>query len=308
MARMPTSTIARKTHRRPAAPRPPATVAPIRVAILDLYDNLPNEGMRCIKELLAESDGKYWAQPVAFEVFATRYKAEICSLDFDIFVSTGGPGSPFDGDGKVWERRYFKWWEAVWRHNQRATRAQARKYVFAICHSFQMMCRFFKLAEVTKRGSKSFGIMPIHKTPAGERERLYAGLENPFYAADFRDWQVVEPNTQTLQALGAEILSLEKIRPHIPLERSITAIRVSPEIIGVQFHPEADPRSMLVHAVKPERKQDIIAKHGEKKYAELMRRLQDPDCLAATRRAIIPGFLQEAIAKLRPEFSGQSLN
>ncbi len=302
------STSQQSTYRQTVPKRHVAATVPIRVAILDLYDNLPNEGMRCIKELLIESDGKYWSQPLTFEVFETRYKAEICSLDFDIYVSTGGPGSPFDGEGKMWERRYFKWWEAVWQHNQRGTPAHARKYVFAICHSFQMMCRFFNLAAVTKRGSKSFGIMPIHKTAVGERERLYAGLENPFYAADFRDWQVVEPNTQTLQALGAEILSLEKIRPHVPLERSITAIRVSPEIIGVQFHPEADPRSMLVHAVKPERKQDIIAQHGEKKYAELMRRLQDPDCLAATRRAIIPRFLQEAIAKLRPEFSGQSLN
>ncbi|MDZ7266148.1 MAG: GMP synthase [candidate division KSB1 bacterium] len=305
---MSTSNLAENTRQRPAVPRRPAAVAPIRVAVLDLYDNLPNEGMRCIKELLTESDGKYWAQPVTYEIFETRYKAEICTLDFDIYISTGGPGSPFDGEGKLWERRYFQWWEAIWRHNQREAQAHARKYVFAICHSFQMMCRFFKLAAVTKRGSKSFGIMPIHKTPAGERERLYASLGNPFYAADFRDWQVVEPNTTVLQALGAEVLSLEKIRPHVPLERSITAIRVSPEIIGVQFHPEADPRSMLVHAVKPERKQDIIARHGEKKYQELIRRLQDPECLAATRRAIIPGFLQDAIARLRPEYAGQTVN
>ncbi|KAA0226962.1 GMP synthase [candidate division KSB1 bacterium] len=281
---------------------------PIKVAVIDLYDNLPNEGMRCIKEIITESDGKYGKQSVAFNVFETRYKDEICDLDYDIYISSGGPGSPFDGAGKVWERLYFKWWEALWRHNQRASQAHAKKYVFAICHSFQMMCRFFNLAEVTARGSKSFGIMPIHKTPSGRQEPLYGGLEDPFYAADFRDWQVVSPKENVLQELGAEILSLEKIRPHVPLERSITGIRVSPEIVGVQFHPEADRRSMFVHAVKPERKQDIIEKHGPEKYEELLQRLEDPSYLGPVRQTVLPKFLENAIRRLRPETAGADLN
>jgi GMP synthase-like glutamine amidotransferase len=167
-----------------------------------------------------------------------------------------------------------------------------------------MMCRFFKLAEVTRRDSKSFGVMPVHKTPAGRQERLYEGLPDPFYAADFRDWQVVQPNDRLMQEIGAEILSLEKIRPHIPKERSIMAIRLSPEIVGVQYHPEADPEAMRVHAVKPERKQDIIARFGVHKYNELMQRLDEPSLLWRTRHALMPRFLTEAIQKLRPGTNG----
>lgn len=274
---------------------------PIRVAIIDLYDNLPNEGMRCIKEIVAQHDKKVNGHAVTYDVFDTRAKAEIPDLSYDLYISSGGPGSPFDGEGKEWELKYFHWWEAVWRYNQRH---RHKKYVFAICHSFQMMCRFFNLAEVNQRSSKSFGVLPVHKTPAGEQDWLYDGLPDPFYVADFRDWQVVQPNDRTLNKLGAEILSLEKIRPHVAFERSITGIRISPEIVGVQFHPEADPEAMRVHAIKPERKQDIIERFGLEKYNELMERLDNPSLLWRTRNTVMPRFMVEAIQKLRPETNG----
>jgi GMP synthase-like glutamine amidotransferase len=272
------------------------------VAIIDLYDNLPNEGMRCIKEIVLQHDKTVNHQAVTYEVFDTRSKTEVPDLSYDIYSSSGGPGSPFDGTGKEWEKKYFEWWEAVWDYNQTHS---DKKYVFAICHSFQMMCRFFQLAEVTQRGSKSFGVMPVHKTRAGEQEWLYEGLPDPFYAADFRDWQVVQPNDRLMREVGAEILSLEKIRPHISKERSIMAIRLSPEIVGVQYHPEADPEAMRVHAVKPERKKDIIERFGIHKYNELMQRLDDPSLLWHTRDAVMPRFLADAIKKLRPENNGK---
>jgi len=273
----------------------------VRVAIIDLYDNLPNEGMRCIKEIVSQQDKKINGHAVAYDVYDTRAKAEIPDLSYDIYISSGGPGSPFDGAGKEWEKKYFNWWESVWRYNQNHS---DKKYVFAICHSFQIMCRFFSLAHVSQRNSKSFGVMPVHKTSAGEREQLYAGLPDPFYAADFRDWQAVQPDQRAFAEIGAEILSLEKIRPHVPKERSITAIRVSPEIVGVQFHPEADPEAMRVHAVKPERKQDIIERFGLEKYNELMQRLDDPRLLWRTRNTVMPRFLMNAIQQLRPEANG----
>jgi GMP synthase-like glutamine amidotransferase len=275
---------------------------PIRVAIIDLYDNLPNEGMRCIKEIVSQHDQKINGHGVTYDVYNTRAKNEVPDLSYDIYISSGGPGSPFDGEGKEWEKKYFDWWNAVWRYNQNHN--TGKKYVFAICHSFQMMCRFFKLAEVTARGSKSFGVMPVHKTPAGEQEWLYEGLPEPFYAADFRDWQVVQPNHRLFKEMGAEILSLEKLRPHVLKERSIMAIRVSPEIVGVQFHPEADPEAMRVHAIKPERKVDIIARFGLDKYNELMQRLDDPGLLWRTRNTVMPRFLADAIKNLRPETNG----
>lgn len=270
----------------------------IRVAILDLYNNEPNEGMRAIRETLMAYNGRFLDQQITFEVFDTRYKEEVPDLGFDIYLSSGGPGSPFEGVGQAWETGYFNWLEAVWNYNQRAV--PEKKHVLFICHSFQMMARFFRLALVTERRSQSFGIFPVHKTDAGRQDPIFHGLPDPFYAADFRKFQVIQPDMRGFAALGAEIIAMEKIRPYVPFERALMGIRLSPEMVGLQFHPEADPPGMSRHFRKPERKQFVVHKYGEDKYNSLLHRLEDPDFLARTHAAILPQFLREAITALRP--------
>ncbi len=273
---------------------------PIRVAVLDLYDNEPNQGMRCICELLTLADGRYANQPLTFDVYETRFKGDVPDLSYDIYISSGGPGSPFDGIGMDWEAKYFEWLEALWQHNLTAdVRGVSKKYGFFICHSFQMMVRHFDVANVTKRVSQSFGIMPMHKTDAGEQDPLFINLADPFYAADFRSWQVVQPNADRLNDLGAQVLALEKVRPHVPYERALMAIRISDEIVGVQFHPEADPPGMSLHFRKPERKAHVVEHHGEEKYERILRRMEDPTFLKATHDHVIPNFLRGAILALR---------
>lgn len=272
-------------------------VRPLRVAILDLYDNEPNQGMRAMRELLAAADGRFYDTPVAFDVFETRYKADAPGLDYDVYLSSGGPGSPFDGEGTAWERRYFDWLDAVWNHNARG--GTDRKHVLFICHSFQMMNRFFGTAEVTRRRSESFGIYEVNPTDEGLRDPLFAGLDDPFYAADFRKWQVVQPDAARLAELGATVLCLEKERPHVPLERAVMGLRISPELVGVQFHPEADPPGMMVHFQQPHRRALIVEEHGQEKYDQMIARMQDADFLTRTYDAVIPNFLRSAIEDLR---------
>ena len=158
-----------------------------------------------------------------------------------------------------------------------------------------MMCRFVHLGDVVRRRSQSFGIFPVHKTQAGEREPLFEGLADPFYAADFRHWQVVQADHRRLRELGAEILAYEKIRPHVDLERAVMAIRVSPEVIGVQFHPEADAEGMLSHFSDARRREAIIGDHGQEKYERIIHRLTDPEYLDRTHRIVLPGFLEHAV-------------
>ncbi|HQU72920.1 MAG TPA: GMP synthase, partial [Calditrichia bacterium] len=86
----------------------------VRVAIIDLYNNEPNQGMRCIKDLIRSCDREFEDVEVTYKVFETRYREEIPRYeDFDIYISSGGPGSPFDGEGKRWEARYFELIERI---------------------------------------------------------------------------------------------------------------------------------------------------------------------------------------------------
>lgn len=261
-----------------------------RLAILDMYEGIPNQGMRCIKEILSQ-----FGDEVEWEIFDVRSQAEVPDLGFDIYISTGGPGNPCDGDG-IWDVKYYDWLESVWQWNQHPE--NPRKYVFLICHSFQMACMHFSLAEVSRRKSVSFGTFPCHKTEEGEGEPLFEGLENPFFVADFRDYQVTQPDEERFEAMGAKIVALEKLRPHVALERALMAIRFSEEIFGVQFHPEADSEGMLKHFLDPERRRKIILEHSEEKYLQMIEHLNDPGKIGLTHDIILPLFLRRALGAI----------
>lgn len=272
---------------------------PLRVAILDLYNQTPNEGMRCLREFLREAVHSNPHVDIQVDEFDVRAKGQIPDLSYDMYISTGGPGSPFDGEQHDWEKSYFDWAHAIYEYN--TSTGKYDKHVLFICHSFQLMCRCFDIAQVSKRQSTSFGITPIHMLDAGKEEPLFEGLSDPFYAADFRDWQVIQPNTAVIESMGGQLLSVEKERPHIPLERATTGIRLNAAMVGFQFHPEADVEGMLMHFRQEHRKQHVIEHHGEDKYWETIARMNHPDFLSRTHRTILPNFLSRAIESLRPE-------
>ena len=270
----------------------------IKAALIDLYNGEANLGIQSIKNLVNDW-GRQTAHPsISLDQFETRKDGEAPGLEYDLYISSGGPGSPFEGEGSAWEAAYFKWIDAVWRHNQSAAVKQgdvAPKYVLFICHSFQLMCRHFELGHVTRRKSKSFGVLKTHPTEAGLKDPLFKGLKNPFYVADFREWQVVQPDHKKLASLCASILAIEKKRPHVPLERALMGIRISREMAGVQFHPEANPEGMLVHFQKEEQRRIVIRHHGEEKFAQIIKRLKDPNFLLRTYHAVIPNFLNSGV-------------
>ncbi len=94
------------------------------------------------------------------------------------------------------------------------------------------------------------------------------------------------------------VLCLEKERPHVPLERAMMAIRFTPEIVGTQFHPEADGEGMLRYFLTAAKRQQIVDQHGEEKYNDMVRLLQDPATIELTESVIVPGFLHQAITAL----------
>lgn len=265
-----------------------------KIALLDMNAGVANEGMRCIKMLAGEFLAKDDIQG-SYDIFEVRVKGEIPMLDdYDIFISSGGPGSPFIL-GDPWEKDYFDLLDNLLRHN---LSQPVKKHMFLICHSFQLACLHWDLAKVTKRRSTSFGILPIYKTISGEHETLFEGLNNPFYAVDSRDYQVVGPQEWKLDTLDGKVLCREKIRPHVSLERAVMAIRFSNEIFGVQFHPEADAEGMLRHFSKDEKRAQIIKKHGKKKYLDMIEHLDDDDKIMKTNHTIIPRFLMQAAEAL----------
>ena len=126
-------------------------------------------------------------------------------------------------------------------------------------------------------------------------EPLFSGLPDPFYIVDSRNWQVTQPDDEKLAAMGAQVLTIEKERPHVPLERATMAIRFNPYMTGTQFHPEADAAGMRKYLLQPARKQRVIQEHGEEKYRSMLELLAEPDKILLTHNTLLPNFLQEAL-------------
>lgn len=268
----------------------------IRIAILDLNDGQENQGMRCLRNITRQ-----WAEVNEYDLtiqeFNVRVTNEVPCTDFDIYISSGGPGSPLDSIGSKWEKEYFNWLHCLeqWNNNESSF---PKKHAFFICHSFQLVCRHYHIATVSKRNSTSFGVFPIHPTMEGSEEVVFEGLRDPFYAVDSRDYQVTSPVYSKINEMGGKVLTLEKERPHVPFERAVMALRFNDYFIGTQFHPEADPYGMTKHLQKEDKKKFFIETYGEKKWKSMVEHLNDPDKILYTYSHILPNFLNQAVNNL----------
>ncbi|MEO6524096.1 MAG: GMP synthase [Mucilaginibacter sp.] len=268
----------------------------IKAAIIDLYDNYPNQGMRGFQDLLNQYKEKHDVN-LTYQVFDLRGKNEIPGTEFDLYISSGGPGNPIDTADTEWERLYWNLIDAIEAHNQ--SDAPNKKHVLFVCHSFQLMCRRLELGDVNTRKSESFGVFPTHVTEDGKSEPLFDGLADPFFIVDSREWQVVNPNEQRFAEIGAKLLTIEKERPHVALPRAMMAIRFNEYFFGTQFHPEADPAGMKIRMLGEDKKQLIIDEYGQARYDDMLTQLNDPEKIALTFKTLIPNFIHQAVQSLQ---------
>ncbi len=271
----------------------------VRIAVLDLNAGHPNQGMRCIHEIVhrwAEDNG----HEIVYDVFDVRVKTQVPDLSYDIYISSGGPGDPLSTRFDDWDIQWNKWLGDIVRWNDNPGNTQ-KKFVFLICHSFQLASRYFNAGLICKRKSTSFGVFPMHMLPEARLDPVFKNLKDPFYGVDSRDFQLIQPNFDMLHKMGAYITCIEKERPHVPYERAVMGIRFSDTIFGTQFHPEADSGGMLKHFQNEEKKEMVIKNHGEEKLKSMVEHLYDPDKISWTNANLIPNFLNEAYNHLMVE-------
>ena len=270
----------------------------IRIALLDMNNNKKNQGFKNIREI-SENFKANSEEEIHITTFDVRHLNEMPNIeDFDIFISSGGPGNPHR-EGHEWEQKFSNLLDGIFEHNKNSGQ---KKFLFLICHSFQIASIHWKLGNICLRKSYSFGVMPIHKSEEGENDYLFKNLPEPFYAVDSRAYQFIEPNQKRFDELGMTIVALEKVRPHINLERAVMAVSFSEEIFGTQFHPEANHEGMLENLKEEENKIAMIENYGEEKYLETIDRIDDDDKIKLTQSQILPRFLAKAKQKiLQPE-------
>lgn len=273
-----------------------AAKQPLKVAILDLYGGTANDGIRGFEQILKLY--KTWNNlDLSYEVFDVRKKLEAPGLNFDVYISSGGPGNPIDSEGSAWENKYWGVIDKLEDHNLSNT-AQ-KKFGLFVCHSFQLMCRKYQLGDINLRGLASYGVLPVYKTEEAANEPVFEGLADPFYAVDSRLWQVINPNENKFTKLGVRLMAVEKERPDANLPRAMMAIRFNEYFFATQFHPEAYVDGVKAVLLKDEKKKEVSTEHGVDTYAQMLKELQHPDKLTLTKNTMIPNFLDQVILSLR---------
>jgi GMP synthase-like glutamine amidotransferase len=270
---------------------------PIKLALLNLYAGTENQGMRCLRKIIHDYNTSNHA-PILSEEFEVRNSKQFPGLNFDIYICSGGPGNPLEKSANEWEVDFYSWIDDLLAYNNNENNLR-KKYVFFICHSFQMICAHLELGKVTKRRSTSFGVFPVHRIDQENKENIFEGLTDPFFAVDNRDYQVTEPNLERMALHGSLALAIEKDRAHVPYERAIMAMRINKYMIGTQFHPEADVEGMLIHFQSEEKKKMILENYGAEKYQSMIEQLNDPEKIRFTYNCILPQFIDLSVKALQ---------
>ena len=243
---------------------PPADPRVIDIAMLDMHHGWPNIGHEALVHVVqnAVCDLREHLTRVGLNVRVISYDVrrghavpEAPGGRHAIYLGTGGPGhlDPTVNDGRegsqgivenpAWEPRLFALFDAI--------RDDPRASLFAVCHTFGVMCRWLGVADAVLRGpekgGKSVGVR--HNALSAE------GLEHPWFArfadtlGDDTRFPILDNRLYDLIPKGApppgvRVLALECDEHGAPGD-AVTMVEVShgadeaiPRILGVNHHPE----------------------------------------------------------------------
>lgn len=243
---------------------PPADSHVIDVAMLDMHHGWPNLGHEALVHVLQNAVCDLRAplgraglnvRVISYDVRRGQALPEAPGGRHTIYVGTGGPGhlDPAVNDGRdgsqgivedpAWEARLFTLFDAI--------RDDRRTSLFAVCHTFGVMCRWLGVAEAVlrgpERGGKSVGVRHNVLSPEGQRHPWFTpfaralGTAARFPVLDNRLYDLIPHGAAPA---GVKLLALDCHDDGTPGD-AVTMVEVSddpadviPRMLGVNHHPE----------------------------------------------------------------------
>jgi len=277
----------------------------LRVCLVDMNNGVANQATRCFRRIVdAFGERARRANPtleLVFKHVQPRNLGELPSDDDDLVLSSGGPGSPHDGYDDPWCTGYRKFLDAVIEKNR--ANASAAPKLLAVCHSFQLAVLHLRVAEMRKRASLKFGLMPAYMTTHGERADFLGPFGYRLFCWEHRNWEAIGLDATRLAALGGAVLATETHATHDATKHkgdALLALRFAPGIDGTQFHPEADKPGVMNWIERPEHKVAVQDAYGEALYDRMVKSLGNPERLAKTFALLIPGWLTYRFNEIAP--------
>ena len=263
------------------------------MCIVDMNDGHENQAIRCFRLLCTEFHKHVRKSNPEIELeiehVSVRDKNELPPRDCDLYVSSGGPGSPFEGDGKPWVKGYYDFLDHIVDDNQR--RGPAAKALFGVCYSFEMIVRHFEVATMAPRASRKFGVMPVYTTRAGREHPLLHIFGDRLFAFEHRNWEAIDLQEAQLAKLGGKLLARESREGQDDKGTAILGLDVTPGVETVQFHPEADRAGVVAWVRRPDQAAAFREAYGDETYERMLKTLDDPSRIARTFSMLIPGWM-----------------
>lgn len=266
---------------------PAADRARIDVALLDMNHSWPNVGHDSIVHAVLEA-----AEELRPALLAKNLKVRVLSYDvrrrlmipgspngrFQLYLGTGGPGhlDPRLNDGEsefsqgiaesdAWEAPLFRLFDDIARHEDAA--------LFAICHSFGLICRWSGVANPVLREEKSSGMPTNALSPAA--------VEHPWFGRfagelpDHRHFTVVDNRLFDLvveDPADASLIAFEHeasdglTMVELARDRSGTM----PRVLGVNHHPEIIDRQHILQVLEEKRAHGEVSERWYRERATTM--------------------------------------
>ncbi len=267
-----------------------------------MNNGVANQATRCFRRIVdAFTKRVHKANPhveVMFHHVQPRNLGELPSHEDDIVLSSGGPGSPFDGYDDAWCVGYRDFLDWVVEQNIKSAHTSVK--VMVVCHSFEISVVHFKVAEMQKRASLKFGLMPAYMTAHGERADFLAPFGYRLFCWEHRNWEAVGLDAHRLAKLGGSLFAKETHEAGSHKGDALLALRFAPGVDGTQFHPEADKPGVLNWIERPEHKVAVENAYGAALYERMIKSLNNPERLAKTFALLIPGWLTYRFNELAP--------
>jgi homoserine O-succinyltransferase len=281
----------------------------LTVCLIDMNAGVDNEAMRCFRAIVSAFLARVRGvnpelEPVVKHV-QPRNLGELPPAQCDLYLSTGGPGSPFDGYDEPWCTGYRRFLDGI--VDEATVRGDLSRSALVICHSFEIAIEHFAFAKMARRKTTKFGVMPVYMTREGEVSPLLSSFGDRLFAWEHRDWEAVGLDLAKLQSLQGELWATES-RDRRSKGEGLLAFRFGPGIEGTQFHPEADRDGARVWIERPEHKKACIDSYGELTYARMLKSLDDPKRIDHTFKTLIPGWLLRRFNALAPTRSWTPVN
>lgn len=272
---------------------PPADSSRIDVALLDMNHAWPNIGHDSLAHVILDA-----AETYRDDLRNVNRKVRLLSYDvrktlqipegpsrFRLYVGTGGPGhlDPRENDGvkewsqgihenPAWEAPLFRLFDEIVESNDAA--------MFAVCHSFGLVCRWSGIASPQLRPEKSTG-MPLNRL---SREALH----HPWFEQFAREL----PDHQHFRVIDNRLfdLMLEDAGKSMPVafeaagSTALTMIELArdssgmPRFLGMNHHPEIIDREHFVQVLDEKLAHHEVDQKWYDERTETMRELfRDPD-------------------------------